>query len=150
MNIRGNLDMGHVLSIHVSTERGTIKNDVSEVKVLEGWGLEGDAHGGEWDRQVSIFPIEALEKVPQGKKAEVLADGYTENFTISGLSLEDFSAGCLLKLGEAEIEILFIGKEKFKETGRPYIISREGRFGRVHRGGTVRVGDLAEVKKTTT
>ena len=139
--------MGNVLSIHVSAERGIIKTDVAEVKVLEGWGLEGDAHGGEWDRQVSIFPIEALDRVPQEKKAEVLADGYTENFTVSGLSLEDFSAGCLLKLGEAEIEILYIGKEKFKEQGRPYIVSREGRFGRVRSGGTVRVGDPVEVKK---
>lgn len=139
--------MGNVLSIHVSAERGIIKTDVAEVKVIEGWGLEGDAHGGEWDRQVSIFPIEALDKVPQEKKAEVLADGYTENFTISGLLLEEFPTGCLLKLGEAEIEILYIGKEEFKENGRPYIVSREGRFGRVLRGGTVRVGDPVEVKK---
>jgi MOSC domain-containing protein YiiM len=142
--------MGYVLSIHISAQRGTIKTDIAEVKVVEGWGLEGDAHGGEWNRQVSIFPIEALDKVPQEKKAEVLANGYTENFTISGLSPEDFPAGCRLKLGEAEIEILYIGKEKFKETGRPYIISREGRFGRVHRGGTVRVGDLVEIVKIPT
>ena len=85
--------------------------------------------------------------MPQEKKAEVLADGYTENFTVSGLALEDFSEGCLLKLGEAEIEILYIGKDEFKEKGRPYIVSREGRFGRVNRGGIVRVGDPVEAKK---
>lgn len=137
--------MGNVLSIHVSAERGIIKTDVTEVKVLKGWGLEGDAHGGDWDRQVSVFPIEAMNKVPEEKKVEVLADGYTENFTISGLLLEDFPAGCVLKLGDAEIEILYIGKEVFKEKGRPYIVSREGRFGRVCRGGSVRVGDSVEV-----
>lgn len=141
--------MANVLSIHVSSERGIVKSDVVEVKVLEGWGLEGDAHGGDWDRQVSIFPVEALDKVPEGKKVEVLADGYTENFTISGLALEDLSTGCLLKLGEAEIEILYIGKEQFKEKGRPYIVSREGRFGRARRAGTVRVGDLAQVVKAS-
>lgn len=139
--------MGKVLSIHVSAERGIMKNDVKEVRVLEGWGLEGDAHGGNWDRQVSVFPVEAMNKVPLEKRAEVLADGYTENFTISGLLLEDFPVGCLLKLGEVEIEILYIGKDVFKENGRPYIVSREGRFGRVHRGGIVRVGDSVEVKK---
>ncbi|TGE38854.1 MOSC domain-containing protein [Desulfosporosinus fructosivorans] len=137
--------MGNVLSIHVSAERGIIKTDVAEVKVLEGWGLEGDAHGGDWDRQVSVFPIEAMARVPEEKRAEVSADGYTENFTISGLLLEDFPAGCVLKLGEAEIEILYIGKEVFKEKGRPYIVSREGRFGRVLRGGSVRIGDFVEV-----
>lgn len=67
--------MGNVLSIHVSAERGILKTDVAEVKVLEGWGLEGDAHGGEWDRQVSIFPVEALDKVPQEKKRRFLRTG---------------------------------------------------------------------------
>ena len=43
--------MGNVLSIHVSDVRGIVKTDVAEVKVLEGWGLEGDAHGGNWDRK---------------------------------------------------------------------------------------------------
>lgn len=59
------------------------------------------------------------------------------------MPLEEFPAGCLLKVGQAEIEILYIGKEH----GRPYIVSREGRFGRIHRGGIVRVGDLVEVLK---
>lgn len=139
--------MGSVLSIHVSKVRGTIKNDVEEVIVIEGWGLEGDAHGGDWNRQVSIFPIEALRKVPMEKWAEVSEDGYTENFTISGLLLEELPVGCLLRIGEAEIKIYYIGKEKFKENGRPYIVSREGRFGRVIRGGTVRVGDPVEVMR---
>jgi len=75
MDIREELEMGSVLSIHVSAERGIIKTDVPEVIVLEGWGLEGDAHGGEWDRQVSIFPIEALDKVPQEKKQKFLPTG---------------------------------------------------------------------------
>lgn len=139
--------MGNVLSIHVSNVRGITKDDVEVVKVIEGWGLEGDAHGGNWDRQVSVFPIEALGKVPMEKWAEIGEDGYTENFTISGLLLEELPAGCLLKIGEAEIKICHIGKEKFKEFGRAYIVSREGRFGKVIRGGIVRVGDLVEVKK---
>ena len=42
--------MAKVLSIHISPKRGTTKGDVFEVQVLEGWGLEGDAHGGNWDR----------------------------------------------------------------------------------------------------
>lgn len=52
--------------------------------------------------------------------------------------------GSVLQLGEAEIEILYVGKEKYKENGRPYIISREGRFGRVRKGGKVEVGDSVE------
>ncbi|MDI6879342.1 MAG: MOSC domain-containing protein [Desulfitobacteriaceae bacterium] len=138
--------MAKVLSIHISPKRGTTKGDVFEVQVLEGWGLEGDAHGGNWHRQVSIFPIEALDKIPPEKKDEVLSDGYTENFTISGLSLSELSPGCILKLGEAEVEILYVGKDELKEHGRPYIISREGRFGIVHKSGRVKVGDSVETR----
>lgn len=133
--------MGQVLSINISSIRGIDKTQVKEVNVLAEWGLEGDAHGGNWDRQVSIFPVEALAKVPLEKKEEVINGGYTENFTISDVELEKLKVGCQVKLGEAIIEIFHIGKEEFKEYGRPYIVSREGRFGKVVKGGLVRVGD---------
>ncbi len=133
--------MGKVLSINVGAEKGISKTSIKEVKVIEGWGLEGDAHGGDWDRQVSIFPIEALEKVPSHKLEEVLNGGYTENFTVSDIPLEQMTVGKTVKIGEAKIKILHVGKEEFKEHGRPYIVSREGRFGRVIKGGKVKEGD---------
>ncbi len=137
--------MGKVISINISAERGIDKTSVGEVMVVEGWGLEGDAHGGDWDRQVSILPVEALERVPQHKADEVLKGGYTENFTVSGILPEEMAIGRTLKIGEAEVEILHIGKEIFKEHGRPYVVSREGRFGRVVKGGKVKVGDEAGI-----
>lgn len=137
--------MGQVLSINVSLIRGIDKTSINEVKVIEGWGLEGDAHGGYWDRQISIFPVEALKKVPCHKKNEVLNGGYTENFTISGISPNKLNVGSMVKIGNAIIEILHIGKEEYKEHGRPYIVSREGRFGKVVKGGTVRVGDIVSI-----
>ncbi|BAF58761.1 MAG: MOSC domain-containing protein [Pelotomaculum sp.] len=133
--------MGKVLSINVSAEKGIEKTSVEEIEVVEGWGLKGDAHGGDWDRQVSIFPVEALSKVPDNKMAEVLNGGYTENFTISGVPLEQLAVGRTVELGEARVKILHVGKEEFKEHGRPYIVSREGRFGRVVKGGKVKTGD---------
>jgi MOSC domain-containing protein YiiM len=136
--------MGKVLSINISAIKGIVKDSVEEVNVIENWGLEGDAHAGDWDRQVSIFPVEALAKVPEHKKKEVLEAGYTENFTVSGIPLESLQAGQTVKIGEAEILIHQIGKEH-KEYGRPYIVSREGRFGRVVKGGKVKVGDEIKV-----
>ena len=58
---------------------------------MEGWGLEGDAHG-ELGRQVSIFPVEALEKYPNHIKDEALEGCPTEN-TISGIPLEALAVG---------------------------------------------------------
>lgn len=133
--------MAEILAVNIGDKRGTSKTNVTEARIVEGWGLEGDAHGGNWDRQVSVFPVEALEKVPPEKMEEVTKGGYTENITISGIPLEQLSVGRLLKLGEAEVEIKHIGKEEFKDQGRPYIVSREGRFCRVVKGGKVQVGD---------
>lgn len=86
--------------------------------------------------------IEALAKVPEEKREEVLNAGYTENFTISGIPLTELVIGAVVRLGEVEIKIHMVGKEH-KEHGRPYIVSREGRFGRVIKGGKVKVGDQA-------
>ncbi len=137
--------MGKVLSINVGAQRGIEKRPVNEVKLLEGWGVEGDAHGGDWDRQVSIFPIEALEKVPPEKIDDVLKGSFTENFTVSGILPEQMQVGSLIKIGTAVVKILHVGKDEYKEDGRPYIVSREGRFGRVIKSGFARVGDQAEI-----
>ena len=137
--------MGKVLSINISPTRGIEKTSIAQVEVTEGWGLEGDAHGGDWDRQVSIFPVEAIDKVPPEKKEEVMNNGFTENFTIQGIEQSMLTVGSYVVIGESIIRVLHIGKEKFKEHGRPYIVSREGRFGRVVKGGRVKIGDNVSV-----
>ena len=43
------------------------------------------------------------------------------------------------------MEIAHIGKDEFKDHGRAYIVSREGRFCKVIKGGKVRVGDKVEL-----
>lgn len=142
--------MGKVVSLNISAVKGIEKKQTDEVNVIENWGLEGDAHGGDWDRQVSIFPIEALKRVPLHKQEEVLSGGYTENITISGIPLEELAINKILKIGEAKVKILYIGKEEPKENGRPYIVSREGRFGRVISGGRVKIGDEVELLDIST
>ena len=137
--------MGKVLKINISEKRGVIKTSVDSVEVIENFGLKGDGHGGDWDNQVSIFPVEALKKVPDEMKQEVKAGGFTENFTIEGLDLEELSVGRRLIIGQAEIEIKSIGKDIFKDHDRHYIVSREGRFGKVKKGGMVRVGDSVSI-----
>ncbi|MDJ0306144.1 MULTISPECIES: hypothetical protein [Dehalobacter] len=93
----------------------------------------------------SVFSLEALTKVSEEKQKEVLEDGYTENVTIADVPLEKLLVGRIVRLGEAEVKILYVGKEQYKEHGRPYIVSREGRFGRVVKEGRIRVGDSVEL-----
>ena len=89
--------------------------------------------------------IEALEKYPNHIKDKALEDCPTENITVSCIPLEALAVGKTLKLGESEVRIMYIGKDKYKDEGRHYIVSREGRFCRVVRGGSVKIGDEAQV-----
>lgn len=137
---------GKVISINVSARKSREKTSVDEVMVIENWGLEGDAHANKWNRQVSIFPVEALEKVPPDKINEIRKSSFAENITIKGLPPDEMAVGKTLIIGEAEIIITHIGKEEFKNIGRSYIVSREGRFGRVIKGGRVKKGDEVKIK----
>ncbi len=140
--------MGKVISLNISKKRGTEKTQVSSVNVIEGFGIEGDAHAGNWDRQISILPIEAMSKIPSNKMEEVKNGGFTENITISGILLDDLKIGDVIQVGEAVIKIQHIGKEEYKEHGRPYIVSREGRFCIVIKGGKINIGDFVKTIKS--
>jgi MOSC domain-containing protein YiiM len=132
---------GKVVAVNTAEKRGIPKKNVGEGYLREGWGLEGDAHAGAWDRQISVFPLEAMHLVPPDIRPTIAEDDYSENITIEGIPLAKLKVGRQLLIGEAEVQICHIGKEKFKETGRPYIVSREGRFGTVTKSGKVAAGD---------
>ena len=132
---------GKVVAVNTAEQRGIPKKSVGAGYLREGWGLEGDAHAGPWDRQISLFPLEAMALIPPDIKPTIAEGDYSENITIEGIPLEKLKIGGRLRIGEAEVLICHIGKEKFKETGRPYIVSREGRFGTVIKSGKVAAGD---------
>jgi MOSC domain-containing protein YiiM len=132
---------GTVIAVNTAEQRGTPKKNGGQGYLREGWGLEGDAHAGAWDRQISIFPLEAMALVPSTIMPTISEDDYSENITIEGIPLAELGIGRRLKIGEAEVLICHIGKERFKDTGRPYIVSREGRFGQVVKSGAVKQGD---------
>jgi len=133
---------GRVIAVNKADKRGVLKKNVGEGYLREGWGLEGDAHAGAGDRQISILPLEAMSLVPPDIRATIAADDYTENITIEGIPLDQLQVGRRLRIGEAEVVICHIGKETPKDTGKPYIVSRQGRFGRVVKSGKVAVGDI--------
>jgi MOSC domain-containing protein YiiM len=132
---------GRVIAVNRADRRGVPKKNVGAGFLREGWGLEGDAHAGAGDRQVSILPLEAMALVPPAVRATIADDDYTENITIKGIPLDELEVGCKLRIGEAEVLICHIGKETPKDAGKPYIVSRQGRFGKVVKSGRIAIGD---------
>lgn len=132
---------GRVIAVNKAEERGVSKRNVGQAYLQEDWGLVGDGHAGDWDRQISILPLEAMVLMPPFIRSSISDEDYTENITIEGIPLDELGIGMKLKIGEAEVSICHIGKERPKQEGRSYIVSREGRFGKVTKSGTVKVGD---------
>ena len=53
--------MAHIIAVCISKEKGTPKQPVECVRLVEDWGIEGDAHAGRWHRQVSLLSREKIE-----------------------------------------------------------------------------------------
>ena len=138
---------GKVIAVCISEKKGTQKTEVPSIRLVPEWGIEGDAHAGKWHRQVSLLAKESIEKA-QGMRTDGLCHGmFAENITTEGIVLHTLPVGTKLKIGnEAVIEITQIGKEchdgcAIKELVGQCIMPREGVFGIVIKGGTVKKDD---------
>lgn len=141
--------MGQLMGICISEMRGTQKREVKEANIVEGWGIEGDAHGGNWHRQVSLLSYEKIEAFRK-KGAEVDFGAFGENLIVKGYDLRTLPLGSRFRIGDALLELTQIGKEChshceiYKKMGE-CIMPREGVFTKVIQGGKIQDGDEVEV-----
>lgn len=141
--------MGTLIGICISPERGTQKYEVREAEIREGWGIEGDAHGGNWHRQISMLSFEKIEAFRE-RGAEVDFGAFGENLIVEGYDLKSLPVGTRFFIGQAELELTQIGKEchthcQIYHRMGDCIMPREGVFTQVIRGGHIRVGDRVEM-----
>ena len=139
--------MAKVVAINISEKKKTTKKTIPEGNLIYDFGFEGDAHAGKWHRQVSLLAKESIERA-QGMRTDGLCHGmFAENITTEGIELHTLPVGTRLKIGEeALIEITQIGKEchegcAIRELVGQCIMPKEGIFGIVLKGGTVKTGD---------
>lgn len=146
--------MGEIKAICISERRGTAKHPVETARLLEGYGIEGDAHGGNWHRQVSLLGLEKIEDFrKRGAKVEFGAFG--ENIVAEGIDFRCLPVGSWIGMGEAVLELTQIGKECHTHCAIYHsvgdcIMPREGVFARVLKGGIIRAGDRVEVLERET
>lgn len=140
---------GIVKAICTSPEKGTVKRETKEGRLIEDWGIEGDAHAGRWHRQVSLLSYESFCSFQEKSGIQLAPGAFGENLLISGLDLASLPVGSTLAVGEALLEITQIGKTchtdcEIRHLTGDCIMPREGIFARVRRGGTIRAGDGVE------
>ena len=142
--------MGKIRAVCISREKGTPKENVGSGMLVEGFGLEGDAHGGNWHRQVSLLSGDKIDEFR--KKIWVEYGAFGENLLVKGIDFRSLPVGTRLSCGDVVLEITQIGKEChhgcqiFQKMG-DCIMPREGVFARVIRGGTIRTGDDMKVEQ---
>lgn len=137
--------MGKVLAVNISEKKGTPKSQVEKAFMRENYGIEGDAHSGDWHRQVSLLDIESIRGMEE-KGYKVNIGDFAENITTEGIDLTELKIGDVLKVGEGIIEITQIGKEchtkcgVFKRVG-DCIMPKKGIFARVLKGCEIKAGE---------
>lgn len=142
--------MPRVEALCTSEKKGEPKSPVEAVTFRADYGIEGDAHAGDWHRQVSLLAAADIATVRQ-KLPEVKPGAFAENVILSGADINTFGLGTRLRLGsEVVLSVSQIGKVCHspcaigRATG-DCIMPRLGLFARVETGGEVRVGDAVEV-----
>lgn len=141
---------GAIKSISISPERGQLKVEVPEARLMKNYGIENDGHAGNWHRQVTLLDWASVQKANREHNLDAGPGDFAENILVEGLDLSTLSAGSRIKLGAcAVLEVTQIGKED-----HPSVVSKkfgisllpfEGLFCRVIEGGTIRKSDPVEI-----
>lgn len=141
--------MGKIVAVCKSLHKGERKVDVGSAQLVENFGIDGDAHGGPWHRQVSLLAQESIDKMVE-KGLDVGPGDFAENITTRGIDLVHLPIGTRLKAGQALLEVTQIGKVcharcAIYDLAGDCIMPREGIFTKVLKGGQVSSGDDIEV-----
>ncbi len=137
--------MGKVYAVCISEIKGVQKINIHTASFIENFGIEKDAHAGNWHRQVSLLSYEKIEEFKA--RGAVVEDGaFGENLIVSGIDFRNCPIGTKFRCNDVILELTQIGKEChsgcaiYKIMG-DCIMPREGVFTRVLHGGVISEND---------
>lgn len=137
---------GIIKAVCVSEKRGVEKRAVEKVRLILNHGIEGDAHAGNWHRQVSLLSYDKVKAFNE-KGANVGHGAFGENVVVEGIDFKNLPVGTIFTAGEVKLRMTQIGKEChshcaiYKRMGE-CIMPHEGVFAEVLREGTLQAGDV--------
>lgn len=137
---------GKILAVCTSSRKGIQKNAIDEIRLVRGYGIEGDAHAGNWHRQVSLLEAEKIEQM-RAKGLELADGAFGENIVTSELDFQKLEVGRRFRIGNsAVLQMTQRGKKCHDHCAIYYtagecIMPKNGIFGRVLRSGSVKAGD---------
>ncbi|MFV0379988.1 MAG: MOSC domain-containing protein [Anaerorhabdus sp.] len=138
--------MAKIVSINISEKRGVMKQPITNAKLKIDWGIENDAHGGTWHRQISLLSKESIDYMVSKGLMDIKYGMFAENITTEGIEVHKLPIGTKLQMGDALVEVTQIGKkchhgcEIFQKVG-DCIMPREGIFVKVLKEGIINPND---------
>jgi MOSC domain-containing protein YiiM len=141
---------GKVVAINISEKKGVPKRTIEEGVFQVDHGLVGDAHAGNWHRQVSLLGIESINKMKAIGIEGLCTGKFAENLTTEGIEIYKLPVGTKMKIGETIHEVTQIGKECHTKCAIYHkvgncVMPTEGIFTKILVGGVIRPGDEIEV-----
>lgn len=142
--------MASILAVNISEKKGVVKNPIEKGYFEVNHGLVGDAHAGNWHRQVSLLGQESIDKMKESGIKGLCTGKFAENLTTEGIILYELPVGTKMKIGEALLEVTQIGKEchqgcEIRNLVGDCVMPREGIFVKVLNAGWIKKGDEIEV-----
>jgi MOSC domain-containing protein YiiM len=142
--------MAQVVSVNISEKKGTLKHPVDAIVLRLRHGIVGDAHAGDWHRQISLLAEESVDTMRDGCPIALSPGVFAENINTVGIDLKHLPVGTHLRIGETEVEVTQIGKEchndcAIRKAVGKCVMPTEGIFAVVVTEGTVRAGDPIQI-----
>ncbi len=139
-----------IIAVNISERKGTQKHPVDEIHMQVDHGIVGDAHAGNWHRQISLLGVESVQKVQAHIDFTLQPGDFAENVLTEGLILYELPVGTKIKIGTALCEVTQIGKEchfncAIREKAGDCVMPREGIFAKVLEPGVAKAGDWVTV-----
>ena len=143
--------MPQVLAVCISEKKGTVKHPVPEIQLKIDHGIVGDAHAGNWHRQVSLLADESVELMRQ-RFPDIPTGAFAENILTRGIALSTLPVGTKLRVGQVLLQVTQIGKEchadcAIRRQVGDCVMPREGIFTMVLEEGSIRPGDEITIEE---
>ena len=141
-----------IKAVCISEKKGQQKHPVERVRLRPEHGIEGDAHAGNWHRQVSLLGQESVDRLQEKISIPLFPGAFAENILCEGIELYKLPVGTRLRVGTALCEVTQIGKEchadcAIRRQAGDCVMPREGIFAIVLTEGEARAGDLVAVEE---
>ena len=141
--------MAQVTAVNISERKGVRKHEVPYIDLKLRHGIVGDAHAGDWHRQISLLGTESVDKL-RHILPDIPAGAFAENILTEGITLYELPVGTRLRVGGALLEVTQIGKECHKDCAirqqvGDCVMPREGIFTVVVEEGSIKAGDKIEI-----